>query len=376
MERVNEGMSNDSIRDTSPTNKGEYLPVEKALADNISQQQLKNEMNSPQVNQATNNDNDLKTQNDERVQLSQGSDDNQITESDDDFDEFNVANEVSTGQEADGDSDFGSFDDASFNELEEPEELPPSINADSTFAGGYIKFDDEVFNNSKKFDKNLKEIMDCVFPNVNMNKDRKDNADVLLSGRSTEIFEELSKLPHLQPPNWTKLNIRHNLLIKLGIPINLDEINKDANLLQTPTTSRRKSVNEGDIKWDEFSIPSFEELNINGETKNDLLLKTSSILSSVETDNLNNSTKQFLEASSTESLQVKLKEYHDNYNKLIELSSIWNNQLNDLKKNFEVYESVIQNLIGYSQKLKREEILAHINKLKTKPKIKKKSFWK
>ena len=162
-------------------------------------------------------------------------------------------------------------------------------------------------------------------------------------------------------------------MIKLGVPINLDEIKKE-NLLQTPKVPRRKSINEEDIKWDGFDLPAFEDLSISVDKKTDLLNKTTEILSVIETDNSNNSSHQFLESSNTVSLQEKLKQYNDNYAQLIELSSVWNKQLDDQKQNYEVYESVIQNLIGYSQKLKREEILAHLKNIKLKSKTKK-SFW-
>lgn len=290
---------------------------------------------------------------------------------------FKDDNEAESGVAAeDDDSDFGSFDDASFTELEEPEEVKSMENVEDKMPGGYIRFNEEVLNDSTLFEKSLHETMNSIFTNINQNQDHNNDnyKNSLLKERSSEIYNELSQIPHLQPPNWIKLNVRHNLLIKLGVPINLDEI-KEENLLQTPKVLRRKSINEEDIKWEGFDLPAFEELKISSDKKTDLLNKTTEILSAIENDNLNNSSHQFLESSTSDSLQEKLKQYNDNYNQLIELSSVWNKQLDDQKQNNEVYESVIQNLIGYSQKLKRDEILAHLKKIKLKSKSKK-SFWK
>ena len=291
----------------------------------------------------------------------------------DGLDDF-VADKGVVAEDEDDDSDFGSFDDASFTELEEPEEIKAVENTQEKVSGEYVRFSEEVLNNPTLFEKKLHETMDNIFTDISHSEHHKQDGNSLLTERSSEIYKELSQIPHLQPPNWIKLNVRHNLLIKLGVPINLDEIKKE-NLLQTPKVPRRKSINEEDIKWDGFDLPAFEDLSISVDKKTDLLNKTTEILSVIETDNLNNSSHQFLESSNTVSLQEKLKQYNDNYAQLIELSSLWNKQLDDQKQNYEVYESVIQNLIGYSQKLKREEILAHLKNIKLKSKSKK-SFWK
>jgi hypothetical protein len=41
------------------------------------------------------------------------------------------------------------------------------------------------------------------------------------------LFEEAT--PSLRAPNWTRSRIRRNHLITLGIPVNLDEVNPQAN---------------------------------------------------------------------------------------------------------------------------------------------------
>lgn len=261
----------------------------------------------------------------------------------DDFDDF---------------SDFGSFDDTSFNEPE------PSL----------VRFDDELFEDRAKFTAQVDKLMESIFDTP---KPIETSSQQLLAGRSLEVFSALSTLPHLKPPNWIKLNIRHNLLIKLGIPINLDEIAdkqpiKKSPLLEVNKTTRRKSISTADIHWDEFNIPDIEKLNLSSDSKTQLLQTTPDILSRIETDILNNSSQQFLQDSSSEdALSHKLAQYQSDYEQLLTLSSVWKTHLAEVNNNFDIYESVVQNFIGYSQKLRRDEILDNLKKVKKSNKNKK-----
>ncbi|ODV77301.1 uncharacterized protein CANTADRAFT_70284 [Suhomyces tanzawaensis NRRL Y-17324] len=289
-------------------------------------------------------------------------------EEDDDFDDFNEAND-------DGDSDFGSFDDVSFeNDLLQLQPEPAATDQ--------AAFDEQVLEDPQLFQERLELVLDTIFPQATAKEDHASSSNAFLSDRSLEIFTELATLPHLKPPNWKKLKIRHNLLIKLGIPINLDEISDDkhdtdkrSHLEIKHTHQRKKSINADDINWDGFDIPEFESLKLTGEEKVNLLNSTSQTLSRIERDNLNNSTRQYLESSSSDdALDSKLKQFQANYDELLTLSSIWNGHLKDLRNNFDIYESVVQNFIGYSQKLRREEILENLKKVKHKGK-KSKRLW-
>ena len=279
-------------------------------------------------------------------------------EEDEEFNDFNEEDEF---------SDFGSFDDTSFNE---PEQQEPQISKN------LIRFDDELFENRKEFTVQLDKLMDSIFSESPKSRTDEGSPDSLLKGRSLEIFSELSTLPHLKPPNWIKLNIRHNLLIKLGIPINLDEIAQEAPSLKKTSvsshlevlpgkTTRKKSISSSDINWDGFEVPDIEKLNLSNDSRAQLLDTTPEILSRIETDILNNSSKQFLQDSSSEdALSKKLEQYQSDYQQLLTLSSVWNTHLAELTNNFEIYESVVQNFIGYSQKLRRDEILDNLKKVK------------
>ena len=80
--------------------------------------------------------------------------------------------------------------------------------------------------------------------------------------------------------------------------------------------------------------------------------------------------RQFLNEASEEAVNMKLQQYRHNHTKLLELMSVWIHRLECLRDDIETYEMVVQSMIGYSQRLKRDEIQARINKLKLKSKTK------
>jgi len=285
--------------------------------------------------------------------FNQANDDN-----DDDFDDFNQA------KDDEDEDDFGDFD--NFNSQQQPQ---PQFNE-----ADLVRFDEVVLSNDEMFGQNLSKAMGTVFSQI----PPKDNWDstILLSDRSQQVYTEISRIPKLKPPNWVKLKIRHNLLLILGIPINLDDLN-DGRLdqhieidMNKDETHRKLDLQPEDIDWNGFNLPKFEDLKISKDQKALLLQATNEILSRIETDNMNNSSKSFLEHND-ERVDEKLKEFQNNYNELIQLGSLWNDQLRELQKDFEIYESVVQSTIGYSQKLKRDEIFEDLKKL-SKSKQKKK----
>lgn len=271
-------------------------------------------------------------------------------EDDDDFDDFNEPVQAELAKASDGDNDFGSFD-------------------DGNMAGAGTVH--ESSSSSSSVPDSINSILDKVFTIEPPNTTTEIPLHQLLNERSTEVLHQLATMPHLKPNNWTKLRIRHNLLIKLGIPINLDEIADDKTAATTSANktifhNRRRSVNEDDINWDQFKVADFKDLKMSTEDKDKLLATTNEILSKIETDNLNNSSESYLNGSSEESLKQKLAQFQANYQQLLELSSVWQYQFKDLKHNFEVYESVVQNLIGYSQKQERDQLLQNLKQLKDK----------
>ena len=204
-------------------------------------------------------------------------------------------------------------------------------------------------------------------------------------------------MPYLHPPNWIRLDIRHNLLIKLGIPINLDELNAntvsanptigntnpnainantneehDTNLSnhlsipqQQQQRSRKKSISEQDINWSNFTIPQFDSLQLTNEQLHNILTQTNETISKCEFDLMENTSLKFLtNVKLDDVINDKLKQLQLNYQELLKLSSVWQHQLSEVRKDYEIYEQVVQSCIGYSQKLRREEILENLKKMK------------
>ncbi|EMG51077.1 hypothetical protein G210_2747 [Candida maltosa Xu316] len=288
-------------------------------------------------------------------------------EDDDDFDDFNEVdfqqaptNEPSTNND-DEDDEFGDFD--------EPQ--PPTQNP---------SLPTSTFTNPPEFSSKLTTILDSIFPTPSQQQPQnpQSNQDSILSERSGVIYKQISTLPYLHPPNWIKSNIRHNLLIKLGIPINLDELksqkpdqptnNGNGNNGGNGQRRRRKSgIALDDIKWDAFEIPPFEDLKIDSDEKIKLIKSTGDILTRIEMDNLKHS-EDFYRANTNgnneEFINENLEILKSNYDELLQLSSVWINHSLELKADFEIYENVIQSYIGYTQKLRRDEIFENLKKLK------------
>lgn len=296
-----------------------------------------------------------------------------VVESDDDFDDFNefVVHD-----------DVAPYGDASATQVSHDSNATLSASAGtmSSESQNLIRFDEATFEDFVAFEHKLDMFLEVVFPPSAPNAAVDTNpSQQMLSPRSQSIFEQLALMPHLKPPNWVRLKIRRHLLTKLGVPVNLDEIlpspMHDASHPQPSTTStsaryRSKSlVSEVDMHWDGLNIPALEELHLEASRIQHLHDSTTGTLSTIEMDNLDHSSTQKLLAASEEELDKLLQHYQANYDKLIELSSIWQHQLAEVKKNYEIYESVVQNLVGHTQRLQRQQILANLKKVKSKKRI-------
>lgn len=257
--------------------------------------------------------------------------------------------------------DFGSFDEASFEEYQAPEQ------EESYQEPPMTTLSQLDFQNPEQFLSKVDELLATIFQ---VFPDTKSTPTTLLNAEASEKLDILSRTPRLNPPNWIKLKIRHNLLIMLGVPINLDELDSTNSVSISNTANishnRRKSINEQDIHWENFSIPEVETFNLTPEQKQELLNKTGETLSKIEEDNLSNTSQLFLESSLESALDTKLAQMKSNYEQLIRLSAVWQDQMKELRNSQEVYESVVQNMVGYSQKLQRNEIIEQLQKTKGK----------
>ncbi|KAL1573226.1 hypothetical protein V4U94_002513 [Candida albicans] len=276
------------------------------------------------------------------------SDDDHDDDDDDDFDDFNEASFQqaptigSTNQENghdgndDDDDEFGDFDDFQVSQpspTQQQQQKQQSQTQSQSISIDKVNFPTTIFNSPKEFSQRLTTTLDEIFPTSTPILEDNNNNQIttsiqLLNERSQEIYKQLSTLPYLQPTNWIKSNIRHNLLIKLGIPINLDELNdtntisanpNNKNIVTSETQNdlkipgynfgsgggsgsggggfvsvsgrqRKSSISINDINWNELNliseIPKFESLNIDDNLKNSLINSTLDKLNQFELDNL------------------------------------------------------------------------------------------
>ncbi|KAF6065009.1 hypothetical protein FOB64_004785 [Candida albicans] len=297
------------------------------------------------------------------------SDDYDDDDDDDDFDDFNEASFQhaptigSTNQENghddndDDDDEFGDFDDFQVSQpspTQQQQQKQQSQTQSQSISIDKVNFPTTIFNSPKEFSQRLTTTLDEIFPTStpiledNNNKNQITTSIQLLNERSQEIYKQLSTLPYLQPTNWIKSNIRHNLLIKLGIPINLDELN-DTNTISANPNNKNivTSETQNDLK-----IPGY---NFGSGGGGVVVLFLNDSGSTIGGGHAN-----------SQWIDEKLNKLTSNYNELLTLSSIWINQIDQLHEEFEIYENVIQSFIGYNQKLRREEIFENLKKLKKK----------
>lgn len=256
-------------------------------------------------------------------------------------------------EQEEDDDDFGSFDEASLQEYQAPEQ----IKLTGEFSGA-------ILNDPAKFSERLEKVLDHIFSSKETAAEIEKNSQ-LLTTNAAEYIQSFSTLPRLNPPNWTRLKTRHGLLLALGVPINLDELESQVATSSRPL-SKRRSFTENDINWGDFEVPDLDLLDISSEKKLELLADTLTILSKIEDDNLTNTTEQFLLLSLQDVVDRKLRQLQGNHALLVELSSVWQAQIKELRSSQELFESVVQNMVGYRQKLQRNKILENIKTKKGK----------
>lgn len=255
-------------------------------------------------------------------------------------------------KDMDDDDDFGSFDEASFEEYQAPE----TPNQTS------VEFSSAVLSDPEQFRLHLDESLGLAIAQTAPCPDIGSPvvAAELLTEKARATLETFSMLPRLNPPNWTRLKMRHELLVSLGVPINLDELDTTHATPSSKLLSRRRSITEQNIQWGEFVVPDIASLLLSPDLQLELMANTVDILSRIEGDNLTNTTELFLQQCSEDMIDEKIRQMRANCALLVELSSVWQAQLKELRNSQEAFESVVQNMIGYRQKLQRNEIMQNI----------------
>lgn len=247
------------------------------------------------------------------------------------------------GEEDDDDDDFGAFSDASFDEFEsrpEPQEVPSTTT--ETNSTTYTQLPQSLFNSPSDLQETLNNLLSQSFPGTLPRSSVPQNTDVL-NERSKLLLERLTALPYLKPHNWKKSSLRRQLLITLGIP--------DTESVVT----RRKNLDDGM----QYKIVSFEDLGMSEQDAEKFKVKNDEII-----ENLEQSIKDdhVLQSLNDDGLDGVIKDYESKVEEISKLLAVWEYEEKKLENDNSTFEGVVENLVGHTQRLRREETLKSLKK--------------
>ncbi|ODV83192.1 hypothetical protein CANARDRAFT_100360 [[Candida] arabinofermentans NRRL YB-2248] len=268
-----------------------------------------------------------------------------------------IDNETHSSRETDDDDDdFGDFNEE-FDEFEEPDhESQPVVQ-------NQRPVDEIQFNNYSDDDKKrIYELIGSIFPQKNKTNDGESIEDTqvdkfTLDERSESIYSRMIQEPHaLRQINWKRSLIRRNLLLNLHIPIDLDEIlppvdkSRFSNIYDGRTIKEISKSREADLLQ---LIPKFEKLNIDDSLKEKTIEGTNERINEIYSKVQPLSYYEFL-ANDKETLSTKLEELKLMKEELIRLASCWSKNLEDIKLDNGLFSSYVENLVGNTQKKRRQ----------------------
>lgn len=230
-------------------------------------------------------------------------------------------------EDDDDDDDFGSFDDASIEEV--------------TTAHENI-FDSDPEQISLYLNTVLLEILPTKPESQPI-----DTTLDLLNVRSEELLSRLSERPTrkviMNEHAWKRSVIRREMLLNLGIPLNLDEI-KDG----------KPSFNEPveQIKETDLNLPKFTDLNISTGELETLLQTTTDHL-----DSLNIQRAEYYRSISSEEKLKKVKsQLNEELEKLKKLYVSWLDNQSTLQRDNNLFQDYIENMVGNELKFRNEKL--------------------
>ncbi len=128
---------------------------------------------------------------------------------------------------------------------------------------------------------------------------------------------------------------------------------------------KEKSINDTNIDLDilKFQLPTIESLKLTQQERLKLINNTSLILSNY-TESIQS--KIYLATLSELELKNQIQIINKNIKEGEKLLTIWCDQIKEGEKDKLAYEGVIESLVGYTQRLRREEIIREQSKNKNK----------
>ena len=268
----------------------------------------------------------------------------ELVPSDDDFGDFE---EVDQLEETDNQSNDLVESDIPHHEI--------SIKNISFFEG---KLDDDDAKISGLIDNILK---DTLLPEQSDN----NNDTFQLDERAKQILERLTgedEYTVTQPTIWKQSMIYKHLLLNLEIPQDIDVTKRESISAGSTSTKQLYDIEETVLLDEDIAkileqVPKFESLGISKkrEEYSEKLSNTSSIISKIKNELL-----------SDEESADYLEQLNQHKIELLDLLSVWNEHTTEVKHDNEIFTSYIENLIGNTQKLRRETRLSKKGKSRTK----------
>ncbi|KAH3668405.1 hypothetical protein OGAPHI_002159 [Ogataea philodendri] len=175
-----------------------------------------------------------------------------------------------------------------------------------------------------------------------------------LDQRCQDVYSRLVHPPmNVRQVNWKRSLLRRKLLVSLGIPIDLDEV-----LPSVAGAKMSKLYDQSALQGLQNNVNAELETRISqvsvDETRKDEILSSSdSVLESIHS---RVQPKSFYQAAAERGdIQEKTKELENVRDELLKLAACWNLRLEDLKQDNEIYSMYVENLVGNTQKRRREE---------------------
>lgn len=252
-----------------------------------------------------------------------------------------------SGVEDIGDDDFGAFSDASFADFEEPRELEEEVPA------GQVptvpsSLPQTLFQDRDALGTRLTELTLSLFPEQPAPFAIPDDT-LILNSRSQHLLDRLIAPPHLKPYNWQHGSLRRQLLITLGLPDDTME----------------KKVRKNEFDMDKYVVIKLDDLRISNDVRKEMIDGTDSLL-----DGISLVSEDELFSMEQPQLEQKIQQMELQLSQVERHLSVWEDEKHRLEDDHKTFESVVENLVGHTQRMRREETMRTLKKEKERSKLK------
>lgn len=260
----------------------------------------------------------------------------------------------------DSDDDFGDFEEVDDNTQDN--HIQSTTSTEHPPSKRILKFDGDYMAKKEYFGA----LVDNIFAKSSMHIDKPSDVPFELNERADQIFERLTA----DDDSFLSLLIWKNSIIYEQVRLNLDIPQCTTNTVTPNHKNKSSENNSAELKslYESLKsspadsifgkllkqVPDFENLNIDikGPEYAAKLNNTSVTLS--EAHNL-------IKDTGSSDLEY-LKKLTGIKKELLELMSIWNQRTKVVKEDNELFSSYVENLIGNTQKIRREKRICQSHK--------------